>query len=189
MTGARVPLACPRCSRSFDALQWVDEASARCRYCEEEYEVISFPALTRQPQVVRAQQVAVAEDSSCFFHSSNQAERVCDGCGRFICAVCSIPSPGGHYCPACLSASKDKETAITSRVLYGSMALMLAIVPVLIWPFTFVTAPITLGLLVYGWNKPGSLVRRSERVKLGIAGVIALAQVVGWGFVIFNLLR
>ena len=43
-----------------------------------------------------------------------------------------------------------------------------------------------IGLAIYGWNKPGSLVRGS-RVRLVLAIVLAGAQVVGWTIGLVNL--
>ena len=179
MTGESV-LACPSCRRTRDALVWQDEAHADCRYCQADFEVVPFPALHRTRAVAKPQAAAVADDSTCFFHATNQAEQVCDGCGRFLCTVCAIPNGGSSLCHACMAGQRQKETAVPSRTVLGTGALALAVLPMLIWFATLVTAPIVLGLVVVGWRKPGSLVHGRQRWKFVLAGLIACAQLVGW---------
>ena len=42
------------------------------------------------------------------------------------------------------------------------------------------TPPIVLGLVVYGWNKPSSLVRGRSRTRMVIAALLALLEIAGW---------
>jgi hypothetical protein len=175
------PKKCPKCSRSFQALDWIDDASCTCRYCHEDFESVSFAAQFFGGAVATPQAVVMAEDSTCFFHSSNQADEVCDGCGRFLCAVCAVPFGGRTLCPSCIAAGKkDGTTTIPERSLPGGIGLALALGPMLIWPLTLVTAPVALGFVIIGWNNPGSLVRPGSRGKLILAGVIAVLQIVAW---------
>ena len=60
-------------------------------------------------------------------------------------------------------------------------ALMLAVVPVFVWPVTLLTAPVAFYLAVTGWKEPQSLVAPG-RWKLVLAGVISLVQLCAWGF-------
>ncbi|PTY08247.1 hypothetical protein DB347_01290 [Opitutaceae bacterium EW11] len=181
-------LKCPQCRRSYSSVDWHDDRSGRCHFCLTDFEAIRFPALSRTKPAARPQAVVLAEDSTCFFHHQNQAEKVCDGCGRFLCAVCAVPSSGGTYCPACLSKQNERSAvAIPSRILYDSAALSLAFLPLLLWFFTLFTAPIALGLVIYGWNKPGSLVNGPRRWRLALAGLASLAQIGGWIFILLKL--
>jgi hypothetical protein len=180
MTTGPVP-ACPSCKRTFGELDWFDASSGRCRACDTDFELIAFPALTRSRSVAKPQAVAVAEDSTCFFHSQNQAEKVCDGCGRFLCAVCAIPNGGGAYCPACVAKQvRSSDTTVTQRTMFGSVAISLALIPLLVYPFTLVTAPTAVGLAVVGWNKPGSIVAGRQRWKLILGGVLGLLEIGAW---------
>jgi hypothetical protein len=73
-------------------------------------------------------------------------------------------------------------------VLYDSLALTLALVPLLLWPFTLITAPAALFIAIRYWRAPGSVVQRTK-VRLILAMFVALAQIVGWGigfWAIFN---
>jgi hypothetical protein len=131
--------------------------------------------------------ISVAEDSTCFFHVSNQAEKICEGCGRFLCAVCAVPFGGRTLCPTCIAAGKkDGSTALPERALPGGIAMAFALGPILIWPVTLLTAPIALGMVITGWKKNGSLVRPGRKMLIA-AGVLALLQIVGWAVLGFNL--
>jgi hypothetical protein len=136
----------------------------------------------------KPQMAVLAEDSTCFFHAQNQAEKVCEGCGRFLCSVCAVPFGGGLLCPACIAAQKTKSTAsIPSRMLFDSIVLSLSLAPLLVWPFTILTAPLALILMIYGWNKPASLVQGRRRWKLVVGGVIALIELGVWCFFLAKL--
>jgi hypothetical protein len=175
-------LPCPACKRSYEALDWFDANHCRCRKCQEDFDFFPFPALVATKEIAKPQAVAVAEDSTCFFHAQNQAEKVCDGCGRFLCAVCAVPFAGKTMCPNCIANSKkDDVRLVASRPVAGGAALGLALLPILIWPFTLITAPVALYLAITGWKKPQSLVQPG-RWKLIVGGLIALAQIGGWIF-------
>jgi hypothetical protein len=194
-------LPCPACKRSYEALDWFDANHCRCRKCQEDFDFFPFPALVATKEIAKPQAVAVAEDSTCFFHAQNQAEKVCDGCGRFLCAVCAVPFAGKTMCPNCIANSKkDDVRLVASRPVPGRAAFWLAVLPMVFCPllflkspeavafvslflvFTFVTAPLALFLAVGGWRKPPSLVRPS-RWPLYVGGLIAVLQVGGWIFV------
>lgn len=183
-------LACPSCKRRLRETAWHDEHSGRCESCHADFEAFTFPALRNARLVPKPQAVVVADDSTCFFHAENQAEKVCESCGRFLCSVCAVPFGGNVLCPRCIAAEKAKSpTGITKRALAGAIALSLALVPLLVWPFTVITAPLTIGFVIWGWNLPGSLVRGRGRWKMVVAGLIALAQISGWCFVLYRLVR
>lgn len=175
-------LPCPRCKRVLGPESWTDGGGGTCFRCKTDYECIEFPALRASPSPVAAHRAVLADDSVCFFHGENRAESICDGCGRLLCPVCAVPLGGRKLCPTCIAGgqSLDGPAFATDRVLYDGMALSLALLPLLIWPFTLLTAPATIGMVIYGWNKPGSLVRGRSRLKLVIAGNFALLQIAGW---------
>jgi hypothetical protein len=64
----------------------------------------------------------------------------------------------------------------------GLLPLILFIVA---WPLYVATAPLTIGLVIYGWRKPGSLVTGRRRWVGIIAIVFALMQVAVLGFIVF----
>jgi hypothetical protein len=185
---AAVGLTCPSCKRVLEPDAWRDSARRKCRACNTEFEFMAFPALAATRSAVAPQTAVPAADSTCFFHPENRTEAVCDQCGRFLCAICAVPFNGQKLCPTCISAQRSSgaEPTIRERTLFAGLAVSLAILPLLIWPVTVVTAPVALGLVCYGWNKPGSLVRGRGRWKLVVAGIFSLAEIAGWiAFLVF----
>jgi hypothetical protein len=124
----------------------------------------------------------LAADSVCFFHAENRAEAICEGCGRLLCPVCAVPFAGQKLCPACIAAGMTSGSAVLlrDRVLWDGIALTVALVPLLIWPFTLITAPAALGIVIYAWKKPCSLVRGPSRARFVIAALFALGEIAAW---------
>ena len=175
-------LPCPKCKRTLDSYSWRDANSGSCRRCETEFEFIPFPALTASRTKIAPQTAELAADSVCFFYAENRAEVICEGCGRLLCPVCVISFTGQKLCPACISAAKksDAVTVVRERILFESIALGLAVLPLLMWPVTLITAPAALGFVFYGWKKPASLVRGRSRTRFVVAALFALVQIGGW---------
>lgn len=173
-------LPCPKCQRPLETLSWHSEAGGSCRRCGGDFEFTGFPALTAARAHVGPKAVLAAEHATCFFHLENQAETVCATCGRFLCTVCAIEFNQRKLCPTCIaSASSTAAETVTSRTLYDSLALSLALVPILIWPVTVVTSPLALGFVIFGWRKPRSLVG-GGRGRLIFAGILSVLQIAGW---------
>lgn len=175
-------LPCPSCKRVLGPESWADAHQGSCARCKTEYELIAFPALYASATRIAAAPAVLAADSVCFFHAENRAEAICDDCGRLLCAVCTVPFAGRRICPTCIAASKSSEAAqvVRDRLLYDGLAISLALVPLLMWPFTLVTAPVAVGVAIYGWNKPASVVRGRSRVRLVIAIIAGLLQIAAW---------
>lgn len=177
-------LPCPSCRKGLEPISWHDANLGRCWHCRKDFSFREFPARTaaRRPVVARA--VLESEEAACFYHSSNQAETVCESCGRFVCAVCGVDFGGRRICPPCIATVKETDAqAVTQRTLYDGIALALALLPILIWPITLVTAPVALGFVITGWRKPRSLVN-SGRIKFICAGVLAVIQIAAWSYLL-----
>ena len=125
--------------------------------------------------------------SSCFYHEQKKAVLHCDGCGRFLCALCDVEFGGQHLCPNCLQAGKKNgklTTLDSNRTLWDSAALVTCLVPLIVWPLTIATAPIAIGLAITSFYKPGSLVPRT-RLRAVLAIALALLQLLGWVYFLF----
>lgn len=181
-------LACPKCRRTVPEVYWQGVDVVRCPACEGEFEQVRFPALAAARRVERAGAIAAGE-ANCYFHAENRAEVACDGCGRYVCAVCRVPLSGKNYCPSCLETRADRRKLPENhRMLYDRIALVLAFLPLIMWPLTLISAPATLGLCVYAWKKPGSLVPGWRRTRIVVAGIFATIQVGVWLFVFGSML-
>ena len=186
------PVACTRCHAPVPVELLNTDHIAPCPSCQAALQVDVFPALLRPAASAALAPSAVAEgEATCFYHAQKTAHVACDACGRFICALCDIELPGGHWCPTCVESGVRKGNIVTfeqRRVLYDRVALSLALLPVLAWPITIVTAPATLVLTALTWRKPGSLAPRTK-VRFVIAALFALATLAAWALGIVWIIR
>ncbi len=179
-----LPVQCPQCAAALPAGQWNQPELAACPSCRALLQVEVFPALFREPKLAGTGEALVApEDASCFYHPARKAVQPCEACGRFLCALCDCELNGQHLCPTCLEVGKKKGKLANlenRRTLYDSIALALAIIPLLIFYFTIVPAPLALYLAIRHWNTPTSIIRRTK-VRFVAAIVLAALQMAGWG--------
>lgn len=174
------PLQCAKCLAALPPE--LHEHPGDCLRCGLPVETHIFPALGKPlGGSTQAQTVLVEGESNCFYHEANSAAAVCDACGRFLCGLCDIELGSRHVCPACLSSGQQTGRVHNlegSRALWGQIALAVAVLPILFYPFLIFTAPTALFLSIYGWRKPGSLVR-GGKTRLVLAMIIALLEIAG----------
>ncbi len=106
----------------------------------------------------------------------------CDHCGRFLCSTCEIELAGQHFCPQCLESGKKKGNLPqlqNRRTLYDSLALALAIYPLLVFYLTFITAPLVFYIAIRYWKAPTSVIGRTKW-RFVVALIIAGAEITGW---------
>lgn len=185
-------LACPRCRTPIYLASLNTGRFFPCPGCGTNTWAEVFPALLRPIAAGAAGETILIEgEAGCFYHPQKRATVHCAACGRFLCALCDVELNGQHFCPGCLHSGQRKgklSQLENRRFLCDSAALSLALVPLLMWPITIITAPTAIGLAIYGWNKPGSLIPRT-RVRAVAAIFIALLELVGWGFFFFAMNR
>jgi hypothetical protein len=185
---------CPQCQAALPEGVFNQPDLSPCPVCEAPLQVEIFPAFFRKiTPGQRAEAILTDGESGCYYHPQKKAVLPCDGCGRFLCALCDCELNGQHFCPACLEAGKNKgkiQNLENHRTLYDSIALSLAIYPMIIFYFTFITAPMTLFVAIRYWKSPRSLVRRSN-FRFIIAIILAVLQMAGWvvGIVAFTTRR
>jgi hypothetical protein len=154
-------------------------------------QAFGFPALARSLAPGSAGQAIILEgEASCFYHPHKRSVIPCAACGRFLCALCDVELDGQHLCPGCLEVGqkKGKLTSLENRrALYDNIALGIALVPILAWPITVVTAPAALICVIAWWKKPTSILPRS-RIRLILAATLSLLQIAGWGLLLGRLL-
>ena len=181
-------IQCPKCQAWLLEGVFNQPALSPCPACGVALQVEVFPALFRRVNPGQSGEVIMVEgESSCFYHPQKKAVLPCESCGRFLCALCDCELNGQHFCPACLEAGKTKgkiKSLEDRRTLYDSIALSLAVYPMLIFYFTLITAPAALFVAIRYWNAPRSIVHRT-RLRYIVAIVIALLQMAGWGLILF----
>jgi hypothetical protein len=176
-------LQCSKCKTTLIGGVFNRPDFTPCPSCAAPLQVEIFPAFFRPAAAPTVGEVVMLEgESSCFYHPQKKATVGCEGCGRFICALCDCVLNAQHFCPSCLEAGKTKKRIKSledKRTRYDNLALALAIYPILIFYFTLITAPATLFIVIAHWKTPLGLTQGS-RAKLAIAGVLAVLQIIGW---------
>ena len=178
-------VSCSNCQSILDERQFNAGVFFNCHSCRAPLRVEAFPALHRpRPVGQDGRHLQASRAASCYYHPRKSADIVCTSCGRFLCALCDMDINGQHICPVCLETGR-KEQRIADlddqRTLYDALALSLAILPMLFFFVTCITAPLTLYIVVRYWKTPSSLLPRT-RVRFVFAALIALLQIGGWGF-------
>ena len=82
----------------------------------------------------------------------------------------------------CLQAGRSKrriENLENSRILYDSLALNLALWPMVFFFVTLVTAPAVVYVVLRYWKAPASLLPRT-RYRFVLALLAAIVQLAGW---------
>ena len=183
-------VSCTKCHTTLPPDFFQRTELAPCPGCDAPIQVEAFPALFRPIATGRfGETILVDSEAGCFYHPHKRAVIPCAGCGRFLCALCDVELQDQHLCPACLETGrqKGKLTHLESkRLLYDGAALSLALLPLLMWPITFVTAPAAIVVAIYSWRKPGSLLPRT-RIRAWLAILIASLQLTGWVFLFWGI--
>lgn len=176
-------LECPCCARDMTVPINYPAVEYTCFSCHSGTRLWAFPALLQEQRGSLGESLHVDDESSCFFHPDRRAVTPCDGCGRFLCALCDIEFNGRHLCSSCIESGMKQDTLPQLRreyVRYDAAALALAIYPVLVFYLTFFTAPIVLYLVLRYWRTPISVLPRN-RWRFIAAGFLAGMQTLGWG--------
>jgi hypothetical protein len=177
-------IACAACSMPVPREFWNREEGVRCRGCGHNVRVTVFPAIDRTLAGEVPETLQGEAEASCFYHPQSRAAKVCEECGRFLCALCDLEVEGRHICPRCFESGVSAHKIVTvepRRVLWDNVALALAVFPfVLIWP-ALIGAPWSMVIVIRCWNAPSSVVPRTK-IRFIIAALFALGEI---GFIVF----
>ena len=181
-------LTCTKCTGPVPAEFYNLPILTPCPTCATPLQVHVYPALLRPITTTAAESLLVPGESGCFYHPEKKAALPCDSCGRFLCALCDVEFNNQHLCPACLEAGNKKgkiRNLQNRRIRYDNIAVALAILPLLVFYLTFITAPGAIYLAIRHWNSPGSIVPRRTKPRYLIAIILASLQIIGWAVGIF----
>jgi hypothetical protein len=154
-----------------------------CPACGAPWEARVFPAATRAHRAEAGDRLLDDSESSCFYHPGKRAERVCDGCGRFLCGLCDLELKTGHLCPACaakgVAGSKPATVKDAPTYRYDAMSLQLALAGLLTmflcFPVFVITAPASLYITFTKYSKQGGFLPRA-RWRFVVASLLSIAQ-------------
>lgn len=156
----------------------------QCPSCNSQTQIEVFPALLQEAAAGKRGEALLMDDqSSCFYHPANKAALLCENCGRFLCSLCDIEWDGRHLCSSCIDSGVQKgklESLQSQSTYWDNIALALAVIPMLIFYLTLITAPVTLYFAIRHWNTPMSALPRSK-LRLIVPILLAGLQVTGWG--------
>jgi hypothetical protein len=185
-------MTCPHCHSALPGTLCNTGAPVHCPACDSRIQVEIFPALFNSTGTGPAAEAILEEGiSSCFFHEQKKAVVSCGGCGRFLCSLCDLELNGEHLCPRCLHSGAEKgrrPELETRRAIYDSAALSTALLPLMMWPVTLVTAPVAIYLAILSFLRPSSLIPRT-RIRAYLALAFALLELGGWAALFFSMMQ
>jgi hypothetical protein len=188
-----VIVACPQCGAALPNDVITATVPLPCTHCGAEVQVEAFPALVKgwTQSVQSGEPLREASQASCFYHPDKLAVVPCSSCGRFLCSLCDIQLASERFCPACIEQGRQKgrmDRLVTQRTLHDRVALSLAVIPLLFFWITLVTAPTAIYLAMRYWNSPCSILPRTK-VRFVFAILIGAFQIVGWtAFLTYSLI-
>lgn len=185
-------ISCPRCGFALSNDVITSVTPLPCTRCGIEIRVEPFPALFRDPAPgTVGEQRQTDQEASCFYHPDKMGVVPCSVCGRFLCSLCDIQLDGRRFCPSCVEEERNQgrlTQLVTQRTLHDQIALSLAVIPLLFFWITIVTAPMAIYLSIRNWSSPSSLLPRT-RVRFLLAIAIGALQVSGWTtFLVFSMI-
>lgn len=175
-----IPVSCPQCQRTLPLDSFTGEG-APCPGCESTVTVRVFPAASKAAAQM-ADSRPIGAESTCYFHEDRVAVYSCNRCGRFLCRLCRISWPGEDVCPACVEVAiqaPEWRHMESERFHWDSLALAVAVLPALLISPSVISAPVALGLALFTFRKPCSLVPRSK-IRFVLAIMIALSEIAAW---------
>ena len=179
--------SCPKCNAVLGIDPGLTEATVTCPHCAALVEAYFFPGFFRPLQIGAVASALVDHtEASCFNHPQKQAIHVCDGCGRMICALCSIDLNDEHLCPNCISSGKKKGKITTledTRTRYDTIAIALAISGTLCYPFAIFLLPAAIFVAIRHWNSRGSLLGVSK-TRFVAAIIVAIGALLFYGAIL-----
>jgi hypothetical protein len=180
-----IAVPCSSCGLQLPEWELTSSEASTCPDCGTEHQVKMFPAALRVAPPTMFQSAAEGE-ATCFDHPGSRAVASCAQCGRFVCQLCLTDLMGNSYCPSCVAAGLSKaprRDLASSRVAYDSIALAAAVGPLLFFPITILTGPVTVFLAFHYWKRPLAWMH-ANRWRFVIGILIGLLEVGGLGWLI-----
>ena len=174
----------PLQTRQLAGSGMLSSGTADCTLCGAPNQAWIFhSALTSAPLV--HPEIALEGEATCYEHPEKRAIGACQRCGRFVCQFCSVEFGSEVLCPTCLMQGSVTGGKVASArlnpslTMFDSVALILPLATLIMYPFTVVAAPASLVLSVLKWKQPISPVR-PNRWRFVLAIIISLIMIGLW---------
>jgi hypothetical protein len=186
---------CPYCQAASLMVEVADGVRREgvCSRCMKKAMFVAFPALMnssagKPPSLV--EDPPAEGEAACFYSPHRRATKECSHCGVMVSDAWAAAWGSKTVCLKCLDhlRADTKQVDFQSRrVLWDSVVLILAMLPMTLFLYfvVFITAPAALILGFWHWNSPRSLIPRSK-VRLVIGMGLGLLQIVGVSFIIWT---
>jgi hypothetical protein len=176
-------IACPNC-RTIQSPDRINTGELfACPRCKTRLRADLFNAFYRPVDQVAAQgHVLEQGQAECYNHPGRPAKVPCAQCGRLLCELCAVELDGRSLCFDCVKNGHEARQAArldTRRTHHDSLALALALVPMLFIFPTIVTAPAALYVALRYWKRPPTILPR-WRWRYILTILVAVAQIAGW---------
>ena len=175
---------CLKCRKPLNEAQFNTHGLTKCPSCQTLVRVDTFPALFQNASPGGIGETLLTDDeASCFYHPQKKAVVHCQQCGRFLCALCDLDLNGKHFCASCLESGKKKgkiKTLENHRTLYDSVALRVALYPIMTFYLTLPGAIASIIIAIKYWNAPTSILPRSK-IRFIFAILLSAFELAGWG--------
>jgi len=175
-------VTCSKCQAILWPSQLPTGELTSCVSCGSVVMVEVFPAILHSHVVTLPEPLLVENESNCFYHPTKKAAIVCEGCGRFLCALCDLEVNGRHVCPACLESGQKKskfKDLENSRVLWDRLSFAVAVFPLLFLWTSIIGAPIAL-FLVWRYRKAPCSITGKSNLSFILAGIFAVLEIGAW---------
>jgi len=180
-------MSAPRCPSCQAELAIADGAvgvqSASCFHCRTAFELETFPAQWRRVQAGRAGELVTGEEAACYVHTDRRAEAACDGCGRFMCALCEVRVGEQRLCVACLDGGRRAGRLVQverSRTLFARVAVRVALFGLVLGPFAPAAGLSAIVLAIVGLTRPPSVTGRRYLGSAVFALLLGSVLTLGW---------
>ena len=149
---------CSACDHALSLPETVGGGTLTCTHCQKPTRLWLFPALYQNKKSEAAQVVLDEGHSSCMNHPNKRAVSVCDGCGKFLCALCDIDWNGEHLCSNCIEhrgSDENKNNELrTEYIHYDRIVFGLALFSIVLFFLGVFIAPVALFMGWRYWNEP-----------------------------------
>lgn len=185
-------LSCPKCRIALPEVAVPTPSTAGCSACGAVWQVFPLPSLFRPGPTARSGERILSDaEASCFQHAQKKATAHCQGCGRFLCALCEVELGREVICPACFELRKrrpEKTRLLDRKTRWDQVALSVSLGAMLMYPFLFIAVPVAFTIIFWQCRKPQSLVYKVG-FNFFVATLVTIAATLELALIVYGVLN